>query len=51
MSSTCFICGKSFNGYGHNTWPISNEICCDECNLSIVLPKRIELSKEKREKS
>ena len=40
----CPICNKSFNGYGHNPEPVLRWIdgaCCDECNVSIVIPARI----------
>ena len=45
---TCCICGKKFFGHGNNPWPIiddeSEDVrCCDECNLNIVVPARIEL--------
>lgn len=40
----CCICGKEFEGYGNNPWPINNdpeERCCDECNMKVVIPERI----------
>ena len=49
--NTCSICGKSFDGYGHNAQPISEGICCDICNFTIVIPKRFELSTKKEKKS
>lgn len=49
----CSICGKEFTGYGNNAEPINNGICCDECNVDIVIQRRIneyfenDLSKKK----
>ncbi len=47
----CSICGKFFDGWGNNAWPISDRICCDRCNLLVVLTKRIQLLEEKEKKS
>lgn len=43
----CVICGKEFEGWGNNPYPVANEgECCDECNASKVIPARIkELTK------
>ena len=46
----CSICGDTIkifaNGiYGHNPEPVSDGRCCDECNLNVVLPYRIMLTK------
>jgi hypothetical protein len=48
--SKCSICGKDIRGFGNNAWQISKEICCDVCNLTIVIPERIKLSTEKVKK-
>ena len=40
----CCICGKTFNGYGNNPYPVSkneNDKCCDQCNLDVVIPARL----------
>ena len=37
----CSICKKEFTGFGNNAEPLNNGRCCDECNLSFVLPERI----------
>ena len=39
----CCICGKEVEEYGNNPWPIKEGRCCNECNLSKVLPARIEM--------
>ena len=41
----CCICGKKKIGWGNNPWPVNNEPdarCCDNCNLYVVVPARIE---------
>lgn len=37
----CCICGKEFEGFGHNEEPINNGRCCDQCNYNAVLSVRI----------
>ena len=40
----CCICGKTFNGYGNNPYPVSKDEsakCCDQCNLDAVIPARL----------
>ena len=40
----CCICGKTFNGYGNNPYPVSkneNDKCCYQCNLDTVIPARL----------
>lgn len=40
----CCICGREFEGWGNNPWPVESEgECCDECNIEIVIPARISL--------
>ena len=49
----CCICGqKIVEGLGNNPWPVKDEgECCDLCNMTVVLTKRIEmLSSSKRGK-
>lgn len=41
---TCCICGKEYVGFGNNPWSVNNDPearCCDECNLTVVIPERI----------
>lgn len=36
----CCICGKEFEGYGNNPWPIKSEgLCCDTCNRAVILAR------------
>lgn len=38
----CCICGKEHVGYGHNPNPVTTDgECCDNCNVTIVIPARI----------
>jgi hypothetical protein len=37
----CSICGRTYTGWGHNAQPVNDGCCCDECNVTIVLPRRI----------
>lgn len=47
----CELCGKLFEGYGNNPWPLKGNFCCDECNKTVVIPARIALAtvKEKND--
>ena len=41
----CCICGKKFDGFGNNPWPVVKggcAVCCDDCNTKCVLPARLE---------
>ena len=39
----CCICGKVYEGYGHNPWPVKESgRCCRECNCTVVLQERME---------
>lgn len=50
----CCICGKEFEGYGNNPYPIGHDVyseedrCCDKCNLDYVIPARIALLADKK---
>ena len=43
----CCLCGKEVEGYGNDPSPIEtqneDDECCDECNLTKVVPTRINL--------
>ena len=41
----CCICGSTIGsmGHGHNPAPVKTEgRCCDYCNLSVVIPQRLQ---------
>lgn len=42
MSNICSICGKHYKGYGNNAQPINDGRCCNYCNSTLVVPKRIQ---------
>lgn len=46
----CSICRKKYEGYGNNAQPINNKRCCDRCNTLIVIPKRMEIYMNGKEK-
>ena len=47
----CCICGKEFNGYGNNPYPIKEEgRCCNDCNMKVI-EKRLEKLQEKDDMS
>lgn len=40
----CCICGKEFEGWGNNPYPVTkgeNDRCCDICNARYVIPARV----------
>jgi len=43
----CCLCGEEVEGYGNDPSPIptenENDECCDVCNLTKVVPARMEL--------
>ena len=42
----CCICGKRIDGHGHNASPVKDGTCCDECNMTRVVPERIRMAEE-----
>ena len=38
----CSLCKGKYKNYGNNSEPLSDGRCCDECNVTKVLPARIE---------
>lgn len=36
----CSICGRRFEGFGHNAYPINEGRCCNMCQGRIVMPIR-----------
>lgn len=47
----CTICGKSYRGYGNSADPVNAGRCCDDCNLHVVVPARIKMVRERKERS
>lgn len=43
----CCICGKKIQGVGNDPYPVREKgRCCQYCNLTVVIPERIRLSKQ-----
>ena len=36
----CCLCGKESIGYGNNAMPVKKGRCCDDCNMTYVIPFR-----------
>lgn len=45
----CCLCGKEFTGYGNNARPVKDGVCCDECNVKVVIPERLKVLKESKD--
>ncbi len=45
-TKTCVICGKEFTGHGNNAQPVKDGLCCDNCNMTKVIPTRLNVSKK-----
>jgi hypothetical protein len=39
--SNCVICNKEYVGFGNNAEPVAQGRCCDECNRTTVIVKRL----------
>lgn len=37
----CVLCGIRYEGIGNNSEPIKKGLCCELCNLNIVIPQRM----------
>ena len=51
MKTICDICLRELKGEKHNPSPIEVSVCCDECNTNVVIPYRIYLSNENKDKA
>ncbi len=38
---TCVICGKEFDDYSYNAYPVKDGSCCEKCNRNVVIPARL----------
>lgn len=36
----CCICGRLVEGAGNNAEPYKKGMCCNECNIKVVIPAR-----------
>ncbi len=43
---TCILCNKEFEGIGNNAQPLAEGFCCDFCNETKVIPKRLKDARE-----
>lgn len=43
MKNKCCICGKEFEGYGNNPYPVMSgeKCCCDECNDLVIFTRQL----------
>ena len=41
----CCICGGPLGKYGNNAEPVKSGKCCDDCNIDVVIPARLNASK------
>ena len=39
----CVLCKKKFIGYGNNAQPLANGLCCDDCNIDVVVARNIDV--------
>ena len=37
----CSVCSQKYPGYGNNPAPLPGESCCDACNITKVIPARM----------
>lgn len=50
----CSICGRPLADFptsdaslhGHSAFPVSEDDCCGECNMTVVIPARMKLMRE-----
>jgi hypothetical protein len=45
----CGICNKYCGGYGNNAAPVYEGKCCDDCNDSVIVRRRIMLEEQKKQ--
>jgi len=41
MKKKCVLCKKHFIEYGFNAEPVKKGLCCQICNLTVVIPARM----------
>lgn len=40
LMKKCSICGKEYEGKGNSAVPVNDGVCCDKCNMEIVVQRR-----------
>jgi len=40
----CCLCKEEFEGYGNNAQPLKKGLCCDKCNVDVIIER---MKKEK----
>jgi hypothetical protein len=43
---TCSIYRKPYEGFGHDAQPVNDGRCCDVCNITVVIPMRLEAAQK-----
>ena len=41
VSFRCSLCKDIYMGYSHNAKPITDGVCCDECNIFVIRERMI----------
>lgn len=47
----CIICNQEIKGYPNNAEPVKKGCCCDNCNMTVVIPARLKQAKNLEEKN
>tara|TARA_R100000687_G_scaffold21469_2_gene17880 strand:- start:195 stop:497 length:303 start_codon:yes stop_codon:yes gene_type:complete len=42
----CIICNGAYIGYGSNAAPVKDGRCCTECNITVVIPARMKITRK-----
>lgn len=51
MVYNCVICDSHEFGYGNNAMPIKDGICCDKCNLQVIVARMKQIKEGKAKTS
>ena len=46
---TCVLCDDFCTGYGNNTSPLAEGLCCDDCNIDMIFARINNLSEPEEE--
>jgi len=47
----CCLCNEEIEGFGNNSKPIKTGVCCNKCNITIIIPERLKRKIEEQDKS